>query len=309
MARPSLEPQGASWRGIADQLAARMGAARASELRAIPFAPAQGASALGAVDGGSAIVLEGAGLCVGAVRASALSWRAGAREREHTTPLELRILDDALARELDARVPGLPPAEGPAALLDRLRCLREWEQAMGLARDLREGDMLALDGPLAPRDAAPQPLRDLAAVCEERRIALVGVCKSTSLVLGGRPALLEARRAARGVPEPWFTGLPSHRAQSIAVRFLRGARVFKVELLPGADPAGVLAKLAPWTRDGAYPGYPFPLALAHNRCALDEAMVEDTAHALRALLAERGVPEEDVEEVFGDFHDVLDRGL
>jgi hypothetical protein len=85
--------------------------------------------------------------------------------------------------------------------------------------------------------------------------------------------------------------------------------VFRVETLPGDDPADVLGRLAPWTRDAGYPGYPFPLALAHNHCALDQALVEDLAHALRGLAQQRGVGALAWEEVFGDFHDVLDRGL
>lgn len=298
--------------GVAAALAERLGAARAPPgLRPEPFEPIEGASALAAVDGGSGLVLEGGGIAVGAVRAAALVWRSHARVHEEPAALELRVLDEALAAELAARLPGLPAPEGPAALLDRLRALREWERARGLAELLGEGDVLALDGPLAPRERPAALLAELAVACAGRGALLAGVWKSASEHVGGEPALLAAARAGRGLREPWAAPLPGSPGptRAFAVRFAKGARVFKVEVRSTAEPEEVLGKLAPWTRDAAYPGYPYPLALAHNRCALDEALLEDLAHALRARAARRGVEPMAWEEVFGDFHEVLDRGL
>lgn len=310
MARPALDPRSA-WLPVAEALALRLKAPRgAAPLRAAPFEAAEGGWALGAVDGGSAMVLEGGGLAVGAVRAAALAWRGHAPLHELDAPLELRLLDDRLAAELEAALPGLPPPEGPASLLERLRALREWEAAMALAARLGEGDVLAVDGPLAQRDWPAARLDELAAQAGRRGVELAGVCKGSSVLLAGQPALVAAARAARGVPEPWAAPLPFPvMVRSHAVRFLRGARVFRVETWPGADAEVVLARLAPWTRDAGYPGYPYPLALAHNRCALDDGLVADLAHALRGLAAQRGVAPEDWEEAFGDFHEVLDRGL
>ncbi|HEV8360750.1 MAG TPA: DNA double-strand break repair nuclease NurA [Candidatus Thermoplasmatota archaeon] len=311
MVRPVLDAP-ASWEQAAHALAVRLAEPRAFPMLRAVHAPAlEGGWALGAVDGGSALVLEGGGLAVGAVRAGALAWRRGALAWERAGPLEVRVLDDALAAELEGLLPGLPPPEGPAALLERLRARREWEHAMALAAQLGDGDVLALDGPLAQRDWPAALRAELARACARGGVLLAGVCKSTSTTLEGIPALLAAARAGRGVAEPWLAAIPSPGPdlQAVAARFLRGGRVFKVELWRSADPAEAVAKLAPWTLDAATPGYPFPLALAHNRCALDEGLVEDLAHALREAAGRRGVDADTWEEVFGDFHDVLDRGV
>lgn len=309
MARPALDARSA-WSHVADELAHELAEPRAPvRLDVRPFAPITGA-ALGAVDGGSAVVLEGSGIAVGAARAAGLVWRDHAAAHEAPAPLEVRLLDESLAAEVARALSGLAPAEGPKALLERLRTLREAERALDLLAHLRAGDVLALDGGLARRDWPPQVTRTLREACRARGVRLAGVCKSSDVRLAGQPALLAASRAARGVPEPWFAPLPAPPGEAhVAVRWLRGGRVFKVELPPDADAPEALGRLAPWTRDAGYPGYPYPLALAHNRCALDEALVEDLAQALRGLAAERGVDAASWEEAFGDFHEVLDRGL
>lgn len=311
MVRPLLEHR-AAWEPVAARIAEALADVRPPpEFRVMPLERLDGAWALGAIDGGSAMVLEGGGLAVGAVRTAALAWRSHAKESETLPEVEVRLLDDALARDLADALPGLPPPDGVAALLERLRAYREWQAALGLARRLRAGDVLVLDGPLAQHDWPAVRLAELARACGEGGVHLAGLCKSASAMVGGVPLLLAAARAARGSAEPWCVPLPVAPAgtRAFAVRFDRGARVFKVELLPSEDPAVVLGKLAPWTRDAGYPGYPYPLALAHNRCALDDAVVEDLAHALREAAGRQGVGAAAWEEVFGDFHEVLDRGV
>lgn len=95
----------------------------------------------------------------------------------------------------------------------------------------------------------------------------------------------------------------------VAACLAPGGKVFRLDLAPGADAHEVVGILAAWSGDAGYPGYPYPLALVHNRCALDEAMVEDLARGLQHAAWERGIPPDAWDEVFDDFHDVLDRGL
>lgn len=307
LALDARAPLDAAAERLASRLAER--GAPSQRLAARRIEPFEGACALGAVDGGSAMVLEGDGLAVGAVRASALAWRAHAPWREEAAALEVRLLDEDLAAEVAEALPGLAPPEGPAALLERWRNARELAAALRLARTLGEGDVLALDGALARRDWPLSCTEELRAACGPRGVRLTGLCKSSGALLDGRPALLAATRAARGTPEPWLAPLPRDRdAVRHAVRFVRGARTFALETWPGEDAEDVAARLAPWTRDAGYAGYPYVLALAHNRCALDEGLVEDLGQALRGLAARRGVNHEAWEDAFGDFHDVLDRG-
>jgi NurA domain-containing protein len=273
--------------------------------------PIEGRWTLGAVDGGSALVLDGSGLSVGAMRVSGLAWRSHALANERPAGLEVRMLDDALARELAGPLAGLPPPTRPEELLERWRGLREWDAAMALAADLGEGDVLALDGALAQPVWPGALLARLADACRDRGVLLVGVCKSASVHVRGVPGLLAAARAGRGLAEPWLVELPPSApgTRAAAARFVRGGKVFKLELGAREDPMEAVGKLAPWTRDAGCPGYPYPLALAHLRCALDEALVEDIRHRLREAAAAEGVDAAAWEEVFGDFHEVLDRAV
>jgi hypothetical protein len=311
VARPWLERR-ASWEPVAEALARSLAQGPSPKLPAAQAVePAEGRVALGAVDGGSAVVLDGGGLAVGAVRAHGLAWRSHAPEAELPAPLEVRLLDDALAEELERRLPGLPPAERPGMLVERWRALREWELAMRLGERLQPGDALALDGPVAQHDWPGDLQARLAERCGRRGVLLVGVCKSASARVDGQPALLAAQRAARGVRAPWLVPLPPARPgapAALAASLCPGGKVFRVELGPRVEPAEAVGLLAAWSRDAGSPGYPYPLALAHQRCALDEALVADLAEALRGAAARHGADAAAWEEVFGDFHDVLDRG-
>lgn len=304
MARASLAAP-LLWEHVADQLAERLREPPVAPPVpvAVPVAPPR---ALGAVDGGSAVILEGGGLAVGAVRAHAVAWRAHAPWLALDAPLEVRILDDGLARELARAVPGLDAPREPAELAERLRALREWELAASLAGRLERGDLLAVDGPLAQQVWSHAMEDALAERCRARHVGLVGVCKRAGAALGGRPALLAAKRAARNEPAPWLAPLAGG---SVAACLAPGARVFRVDLAPGLDAAGAVGQLAAWSTDAGYFGYPYPLALAHNRAALDAGLVQDLAERLRGAACARGVDGPEWDEVFGDFHDVLDRGL
>ncbi|MCA1813310.1 MAG: DNA double-strand break repair nuclease NurA [Halobacteriales archaeon] len=304
MARPALASPG-SWESVALAIAERLRDAPGGPLRPVAVEP-QPARGLGAVDGGSALVLEGGGLAVGAVRAHALAWRAHAPVVELASPLEVRVLDRALTDELAQSMPGFDPPRSAADLVERWRGLREWELALQLADRLATGDLLALDGPVAQQVWAPGLDRALAERCAARGIGVVGVCKRASAVVGGLPALLAAKRAARGLPTPWLAPLSG---SSVAVCLAPGGRVFRVDVAPGTEPTLAVGQLASWCADAGYLGYPYPLALVHNRCALDDGLVQDLSEALRGAAQARGVDPAAWDEVFGDFHDVLDRGL
>jgi hypothetical protein len=304
MARASLAAPRA-WDDVARHLAARL-AASADERIGIEAVPPEPPRGLGAVDGGCALLLEGGGMAVGAVRAHALLWRAHARVREWEAPLAVRLLDDDLAADVERVLPGLPAARGPAELLERWRALREWELARDLAALLAPGDLLALDGPLAQQVWPAGAEGQLARACAMRGAGLVGVCKRASASAHGAPALLAAARAARGTPEPWVARLAPGR---VAARLAPGGRVFRIDVAPGTDPAQAVGQLAAWSTDAGWLGYPYPLALAHNRCAFDEGLARDLTEGLRGAAHALGVETGAWDEVFGDFHDVLDRGL
>jgi len=54
-------------------------------------------------------------------------------------------------------------------------------------------------------------------------------------------------------------------------------------------------------------GYPYPLARAHQAARVSGYDVVDVRRAFREALSRRGMAEDDVELLFQDFHEVLNR--
>jgi hypothetical protein len=75
---------------------------------------------------------------------------------------------------------------------------------------------------------------------------------------------------------------------------------------PG-DVEGVLSRLAGLANDPAFPGYPYPLARAHQAARVTGYAVADVRRAFRESLARHGLREDDIEVLFQDFHEVLNR--
>jgi hypothetical protein len=69
----------------------------------------------------------------------------------------------------------------------------------------------------------------------------------------------------------------------------------------------VLARLAGAADDPAFVGYPYPLARAHQSARVSGYAVADLRIAFRAALSRNGMSEDDIETLFQDFHDVLNR--
>jgi NurA-like 5'-3' nuclease len=69
----------------------------------------------------------------------------------------------------------------------------------------------------------------------------------------------------------------------------------------------VLARLAGCSEDAAFVGYPYPLARAHQAARVTGYAVADLRRAFREALSRRGLSEDDVEVLFQDFHEILNR--
>jgi len=59
--------------------------------------------------------------------------------------------------------------------------------------------------------------------------------------------------------------------------------------------------------DPAFVGYPYPLARAHQAARVTGYDVVDVRRAFRDALGRRGMSQDDVEVLFQDFHEVLNR--
>jgi NurA-like 5'-3' nuclease len=76
----------------------------------------------------------------------------------------------------------------------------------------------------------------------------------------------------------------------------------------GSAPAEeVLGRLAGVADDPAFVGYPYPLARAHQAARVTGFSVTDLRRTFRDRLSREGMSEDDIEVLFQDFHEVLNR--
>lgn len=273
-----------------------------------------------AVDGSNVTLAEGGEHLLGAYRWGRVVLERGVQQPAPEQEPEVVLLTphegkervrDALA---EAGVPSADlPAMSNAACLETLRALDEMRCAEGSLALLDRGDLLLLDGALQARAATPLLDRILLAA-RAKGVDVVGVCKSTSLTIGPVPALVACQLAGRQFPgKLWLARLPAPpaiRAPVYAARLSPGEdRVFRYDVAAHDDDAArVLGGLASLAGHPAYPGYPSPLAMAHNAALLNE----ETKQRLRAQVMEAalraGALEEAWTAAFLDYHDVLEMG-
>ena len=279
-----------------------------------------------AVDGGSCVVADGRSFQVAAYRAARVRFEAGVTARVETPPLSVRALPPEemtqLARTVLRELCGTEPERLPE-MPRPVDALREWGEWAEVARTVREsspGDLILVDGslhggPLVP----PLVVRRVHAEAVERGVSLAGVVKSSTLYWGRNAPLvtLLKRRgdrergasawSARISTDPVFARL---YVGDIFVAHLAPTApfAFRVDVASGAEPADeVLGRLAGLADDPAFVGYPYPLARAHQAARVTGYDVVDVRRSFREALSRRGLSEDEIEILFQDFHEVLNR--
>ena len=201
--------------------------------------------------------------------------------------------------------------------------LREWAEWGGVGRTVRDagrGDLVLVDGALHGGPLVPQTV--VHRVHEEavaRGVSLAGVVKASTLYWGRNAPLVTllkrrgdrevgaSRWAARISTDPVFGRL---YVGDIFVAHLAptAPHAFRVDVARGPAPADeVLGRLAALADDPAFVGYPYPLARAHQAARVTGYDVVDVRRSFREALSRRGMAEDDVELLFQDFHEVLNR--
>jgi hypothetical protein len=279
-----------------------------------------------AVDGGSCVVADGRSFQVVAYRAARVRFSKGHTDVPSSPPFQLRAVStetmrahaaDVLAELLGQKPERLPELPRP---VDALREWSEWREVLATVEDAAPGDLVLVDGslhggPLVP----PAVVRTVHARAVERGVGLAGVVKASTLYWGRNAPLvtLLKRRADRELgPATWACLISTDPVfgrlyiGDIFVTHLAttAPHAFRVDVAKGPiQAADVLGRLAALANDPAFVGYPYPLARAHQAARITGYAVADVRREFRAALSRHGMSDDDVEILFQDFHDILNR--
>ena len=279
-----------------------------------------------AIDGGSCVVADARAFQVAAVRAARVRFSGGVTELVESPALDVRAISDTIAPELARQalteLMGTEPERVPelARPVDALREWAEWRTVLRTVREALPGDLVLVDGslhggPLVPGDV----VRRAHAEAVERGVSLAGVVKASTLYWGRHAPLvtLLKRRADRERPASTWAARISTDAVfgrlyvgDIFVAHLASTApyAFRVDVARGpSDASEVLARLGGLAHDPAFVGYPYPLARAHVAARVTGYAVADVRRAFRGALSKHGLSDGDVEVLFQDFHEVLNR--
>jgi len=288
-----------------------------------------------AIDGSSAMVVEGGSFSIGAIRAVATAFSRGERAFIAGTGIRLVSIgreehDQDFAR-LYRDCFGCEPVT-PLDDRDRLtaasvfRDTLEYGTASAVLGRLGSTDLILLDGALRVSHASHDPpMSTLIRNCTRTGIGLAAVTKRTSATWGGGFPLVRSAVALSvhlGIPAPWCLQVPdrlldgtrfrewAHGDTWVGLLHQKAGTAFKVELprgTAGEAAARIFSAMAGCSDDGRVTGYPYPLLDAHRQAAITgNILVQLRQHLIREL-GMSGLEFPDYRNLFGDYHDELER--
>jgi hypothetical protein len=257
-----------------------------------------------AVDGSSAVLVDNGAAWVVAFRAVAVAWPGPAFPDPEpqvvaSLPGEAQATVDRAYGRVGLEGPAIRSAEGFA---EALRAVAELEAALAAVAAAAPGTLLLVDGALDGLPPGPAALSArLVEAAHAGGLRIAGVAKRSGIEGSGLPLVpsLLAEAAAQGVEGPWAVeALPGVH---VAKLHRSAQHAFRVDAA-----ADVLPRLVALSNDAAYVGYPYPLAVAHNRVALTGAHVRELKARLDLELLRKGVGAAGLAR---DFHAVLDANV
>ncbi|MCQ8893041.1 MAG: DNA double-strand break repair nuclease NurA [Methanolinea sp.] len=288
-----------------------------------------------AVDGSNAMVLESGSMAIAAVRAGYSAFHGERRLSVALTPVLLQEVGplgaaaefSALYTECFGVAPHSPlQVDDASRAASAVRDTLEYWVAHVCAERMPAGGLLLLDGSLrVSEESHDSVLLALIRECEARGVFLGAVAKRTAATWGGGFPLLPAARAlARdlGLRGPWWlrideevldrTRFAQWEHGDIYVCSLNAARsaVLKVELprRTNEDRAGeTFARMAGYTGDARLEGYPHPLIDVHRNVVISQDVLSKIRSDLMDHCAGEGLTEQDIQGLFGDYHDTFGR--
>jgi len=271
-----------------------------------------------AVDGGQALVADARCVQVFVTRAARVRFQGGACTLEDEGELRAHLLGNRAAREAAVAAMELDGLAADTSVdVNLLRDRWEWDAARRCVAEAEPGALVLIDGDLVPDWRIPSSLpTEVLATAAGRGVTVAAVTKHSSLSRGGAPLLgqmeLEAdatlgSRARWWAPVARTTGDPTIRV--VAAKLDPDARfAFRVDLPEAGDPLDALGRLAAVSDDAAFPGYPYPLAVADRLAACPGWLRAEAWLQLDDLLGQAGVPAAVRERAFTDRHRLLERG-
>jgi hypothetical protein len=279
-----------------------------------------------AIDGGSCVLADGRSFQVVGHRAARVRFEDGVTTVVERPSLIVHAVSneqmDRLARAALTELCGAEPERLPELPrpVDALREWSEWSEVARTVDEARQGDLVLVDGSLHGGPLVPQGVvQRVHRRAVDRGVALAGVVKASTLYWGRNAPLVgllkrrgdretpSSRWAARISTDPKFGRL---YVGDIFVAHLAPTAPFAFRIDVARAPLqanDVLGRLAALADDPAFVGYPYPLARAHQAARVTGYDVVDLRRAFRDALSGRGMAEDDIQVLFQDFHEVLNR--
>lgn len=275
-----------------------------------------------AVDGGQATVADARCLRVVVTRVARVRVRGGVSVLEEEGALEAHLVgvgqDPAGLRALAERGFDLPSRTAVDA--DLLRDAAEWAALDRAVEDADRDALVLVDGDLFPDPRIPE--EHVAAVIGralDRGVVVAGVTKHSSLARDGAPLVASLEAVAdhhSGLGRArWWAPVARSKPQCqldlrvVVARLDPAARfAFRVDIPADVDAATVLSQLAALSDDAAFPGYPYPLAVADRLAACPPWIRDEARLELDEHLERLGVDVEQRERCFSDRHRLMERG-
>ncbi len=278
--------------------------------------PASPSRQVWAVDGGQGIVADARAFSVVLIR-TARVLMAEERIFEEAASAELRLLWNA---------PSVPVGLRRLAATDAglLREAAEWEEVRRCVELADSGAMVMVDGDLRAAEGLGLDLvSSIARLAFDKEVDLVGVTKHSSLVRRGLPMAVSleieaARLPVLGERSRWWAPVLISSSTDGLRRFVAYAKLdplarfaFRVDCLVAEGGwekvEEVLGSLAAVSDDAAFPGYPYPLAVADRVAACPSWLLAELRGLLEGELMKEQVPVEVWERCVADRHRFMER--
>ncbi len=204
-----------------------------------------------------------------------------------------------------------PPPKIPESVEeanDAIRGLEEHVAAREAMGKLGKGDIIMMDGSLQGSEYLSDVIEENCRIALEKGLHLVGVCKRSDLYTKKLPVLSWVKRRGDKIfgKERWYYPLSEEKGIYIAKFHPVSKFSFRVDINPmEKDVEEIMGKIAVFSNDVSYLGYPYPLAVIHREVVLTSEDGMYFRRVLREMALKSGYTIDDWEELFFDYHEYL----